>query len=362
MQTVTAWFEKNDLFYTFDLPISTTLADLISQISTAMQNSDSNFSFASAPSHLSFVSNEVLPLQVLEFGNRGLQRPQDQQIRLRRAAFNIPDPTISDLLTDRYRFAIPKLAIDGNNRFVLHFSELYSHHPVALPDVHIHSIVTRSHPLTGLITFDGDEVARLHTCLSAKFFHSFPLDRADNSYDPLHEPSSDSEDDTEEEAEVIRQVQASRRSQRLAQAHTSSRSVRFATEASIPTSTSTSTTTSTSTSDPTHRAPNATVNPLRPRRTFDLLESVPSKPWSTNWTPTPGRYSGTITSGELKVDQAYALAVKGNQNDGLHLSSLLLGAIADEYRQLLGDAAESGDFTEVLQPERSFAMWVQLIS
>ena len=123
MQTVLAWLEQNDLFYTFDLPLSTSVTDLIRQIATAMQNSSSSFSFASAPSHLSFVSNEVLPLQLLKFNNRGLPQPQDQQIRLRHAAFTIV-PTLSDLLTDHYCFTIPKLAIDGNSRFVLHFSEL----------------------------------------------------------------------------------------------------------------------------------------------------------------------------------------------------------------------------------------------
>ena len=71
-QTFLAWLEQNDLYYTFDLPISTPVADLIGQIATSMQNSSSNFSFVPTISHLPFVSNEVLPLQLLEFNNRGI--------------------------------------------------------------------------------------------------------------------------------------------------------------------------------------------------------------------------------------------------------------------------------------------------
>ena len=122
-QTILAWLEQNDLFYTFDLPLSTSVTDLIRQIAMVMQNSSSSFSFTSAPSYLSFISNEVLPLQLLEFNNRGLPQLQDQQIRLHCAAFTTY-PTLSDLPTDCYHFAIPKLVIDGNNRFVLHFSKL----------------------------------------------------------------------------------------------------------------------------------------------------------------------------------------------------------------------------------------------
>ena len=232
-----------------------------------------------------------------------------------------------------------------------------------------------------MTTFDGDEAAWLHTCLLAKTIFRFPWDRADNDYNPFHEPSSDEENISEEESEVIQQVQASRHLQRLGQAHASSCNVRFAattstststpmstststsTSSSTPTSTSTSTLTPTSTSAPAHRALNdVPVNPLQPSRTFDLLESVPSKPWSTNWTPTPGCYSGIITPQELKVEQVYMFAMEGSQDNGLHISSRSLGALADKFRELLSNAAEYADFTEVLQPERSFVMWVQLIS
>ena len=65
MQTFLAWLERNNLYYTFNLPISTSVANLIGQIATVMQNSSSYFSFVPTASCLSFASNEVLPLQLL---------------------------------------------------------------------------------------------------------------------------------------------------------------------------------------------------------------------------------------------------------------------------------------------------------
>ena len=286
---------------------------------------------------------------VLKFNNRGLPWPQDQQICLCHADF-ITDPILSDLLTDHSCFAIPKLAIDENNQFILHFSELYL-------TLLIHLIlvlkVTCLYPLTAMTTFNGEEDTHLHKCLLVKTFFRFPQDQADNNYNPLHEPSSDEDDDSEEEAEVIQQVQASHHSQHLAQVWGSSCNVHFASVAStstpafasgtsIPPTTSTSATAPTSaatsgstpilTATPTHRASHVPVNPSR---TFDLLKLVPSKPWSTNWSSTPGLYTGEITSMEPKIKQAYMLAVEGTSATGLHLSTSSLDALADQFQNSL---------------------------
>lgn len=45
------------------------------------------------------------------------------------------------------------------------------------------------------------------------------------------------------------------------------------------------------------------------------------------------------------------LAVEGTSATRLHLSAPSLDALADQFQNLLGDAAESGDFTEVMHPE-----------
>ena len=119
----TAWLEKIDLYYTFNLPPSTPVVNLIEQVASQMEASDSDFSFASTPHDRSFLRNETLPLQLLEFGNRGIPRSSDMQIRLRRAALPA-DTTINDLLTDRTRFAINRLAIEGS-RFLINLSKFF---------------------------------------------------------------------------------------------------------------------------------------------------------------------------------------------------------------------------------------------
>ena len=113
-----------DLYYTFNLPPSTPVVSLIEQVASRMENSNSTFSFASTPHDHSFLRNETLPLQLLEFANRGIPRPSDMQIRLRRVALPT-DTTINDLLTDRTRFAVNRLAIEGSNRFLINLGTFF---------------------------------------------------------------------------------------------------------------------------------------------------------------------------------------------------------------------------------------------
>ena len=114
------WLERHNLYYTLDLPLSTTVINLVEQIAAAMGNSDCHFTFMSSPNHHSFVQHETLPLQLLEFNNRGFPQPTDQHIWLCCAALPM-SMTINDLIFDHTWSAIPKLAISGSNRFVLHF-------------------------------------------------------------------------------------------------------------------------------------------------------------------------------------------------------------------------------------------------
>lgn len=178
------------------------------------------------------------------------------------------------------------------------------------------------------IAFDGNNAAQLHTCLLAKTFFRFPWDQASNNYHLLNELSSDKDDDSEEEAEVIWQVQALCCLQHIVQAQTSTCNVCLVASASTSASAPTST--------PTHQAPAAQFNCLRPGRTFDLLKSVPPKPWSTDWTPTLGCYAGMITTWQPKIEQTYMLAE--GENHGLHLSGPSLAALVDKFKENLGNA------------------------
>lgn len=106
------------LFYTFDLPPSTKIINLIKQIATVMESSDSNYLFASA--HCSITWHKTVPLLLLKFNNRGLPRSQDQQIWLCCAVFE-NEATITNLLCDCTQFTNPNLAINGNQWFVICF-------------------------------------------------------------------------------------------------------------------------------------------------------------------------------------------------------------------------------------------------
>ena len=68
-----------------------------------------------------FVHAETLPLQLLEIINRGVPRPSDGQIRLRRVAPNTTMNIVA-LTGNQLHYAIPSLAIEGNN-FVIHLSK-----------------------------------------------------------------------------------------------------------------------------------------------------------------------------------------------------------------------------------------------
>lgn len=55
------------------------------------------------------------------------------------------------------------------------------------------------------------------------------------------------------------------------------------------------------------------------------------------------------------------LAVSKDRSGGLHVSSQSLAALVEDFKEHIGGAAETGDFTEILHPKRLFAMCVQSI-
>ena len=166
-----------------------------------MGNSDCHFTFASSPNHHSFVQHETLPLQLLKFNNRGLPWPTDQHIQLRHAALPM-SVTINNLILNCTRFAIPKLAISGSNRFVLHFGMfsliLQSHRT----QYSLLLIFVQLYPFTAMTSFGDADTIQLHTCLLVKTYFKFTHDHADGSSGQVDEPSSD-DDNSNEETEVF---------------------------------------------------------------------------------------------------------------------------------------------------------------
>ena len=205
-----------------------------------------------------------------------------------------------------------------------------------------------------MTAFKSDDVAHLHTCSSTKTYFRFPRDHAGGDLDHINEPSSDEGDNTEEEPKVLHQVQSARRLHWPPQV--SSRADCFAPppspsspmrHTSIPTINSFSGST-----------PTAPTDPLRPGGSFASLSSLPPKIWDSVWVSSPGRYQGQLSSLQQRAEQAYRLAAGDDRGDGLHLTGRSIATLADEFKSLLGDAAERGDFTEILHPNRSFVMYV----
>ncbi|KAK7037157.1 hypothetical protein R3P38DRAFT_3311664 [Favolaschia claudopus] len=105
------------------------------------------------------------PLAPLYVVNRGVPRPSDNQIRLRRSPVQ-PTTTLGELAGNRVQFAVPGLCIvpyEGQNHLVLHF-------------------VMRQSELTASLSLSEDgQPARRHHCLSQRIYTMFPRDR-------VHEP------------------------------------------------------------------------------------------------------------------------------------------------------------------------------
>ena len=108
--------QELDLLYQYELPLSLSVTALIDRVTLAMQNSSSQYQFATAPRR---APTEHLTLLALL--NRGVARRSDTQIRLTPAALE-DDATLRFLATDRYRFAHEK-CIDRGNQFVIHFGQ-----------------------------------------------------------------------------------------------------------------------------------------------------------------------------------------------------------------------------------------------
>lgn len=107
-----------NLIYSYELPQSTTVTDLITRIIGDMESCPYSYQFTTIPSTSSLLVHEVHPLQPLEISNRGIPR-NDNQVRLRRG--NHAHQTLWNLTQNRY-FAVPALSVEGN-RFVIHFGE-----------------------------------------------------------------------------------------------------------------------------------------------------------------------------------------------------------------------------------------------
>jgi hypothetical protein len=317
--------ESYHLLYLYELPVGTRVTALIQRAVADMEASPFNYQFKLDTARLYF-SHETLQLQLLELVNRGLVR-NDGQIRLRRAAHR-EDQTISDLANDHNRFANPTLCIEGS-RLVVNASESLEIIPVMLlsPEVHSYVAVVRLYPVTVTASLSQhDANPRIHTCLSRKVYAKFGFD-SPNGFRETQNLSSDEEDDSDVPSSANHQ-----RSWRLRPDPTAG----------------------TSSTSNVSRQP-ATATSAVPQRSSSIstIASVPSAIWKERWVPRTGPYSGRVSLENIS-DDVYEAATSGLLAEELDVRAPDMAGLVAAFRNILADAAMSGDFTQVLSTERSF--------
>ncbi|KAJ3860473.1 hypothetical protein EV359DRAFT_49043 [Lentinula novae-zelandiae] len=173
-----------------NLPISTTVFDLLSDITTKLRE---RYNLRSVSSSIPLSPQEHLPLQLLGFSNHGRSNGSYGTSKLRLMPYE-RNMTIRDLLSSNSTFAIPRLVITRENHFQLH-------------------TIIRNYPLEANVnlaqTYLGmDDSIHPHRCLSKRLYIMFCHDSDANlnvaALDEEEiEESCDELNDSDDDDEVI---------------------------------------------------------------------------------------------------------------------------------------------------------------
>ena len=112
------FLEEYNLLFNYDLPLNTALVSLIDTVTADMQNSASQYQFASIPRQ---ATNQDLLL--LGLVNRGQGRGPTRQSHLKPWA-RIAEMTIMTLAQDHYNFSSPLCISTSNHRFVIYLGNI----------------------------------------------------------------------------------------------------------------------------------------------------------------------------------------------------------------------------------------------
>jgi hypothetical protein len=112
----TQFLEEYNLVFNYELPLETTLVSLIDRVTAEMQNSTSQYQFASIPRR---ATNRNLLL--LGLVNRGQGHGPARQSYLRPWPLDT-GTALMNLAQDRYNFSNP-LCISRENRFVIYLGK-----------------------------------------------------------------------------------------------------------------------------------------------------------------------------------------------------------------------------------------------
>lgn len=101
--------------------------------------------------------------------------------------------------------------------------------------------------------------------------------------------------------------------------------------------------------------PTPTIMPLQRGYSLSSLYSLPESIWRVPWVQSHGRYMGLFSLRTL-TDRVYEAATSGAPSEPLSLHGPNLKALVLDFKDLLRNAANDGDFTNILSPDRSFYM------
>ncbi|KAK7012389.1 hypothetical protein R3P38DRAFT_3279919 [Favolaschia claudopus] len=266
-----------------------------------------------SPSSTLLQAHENQALAPLYVVNRGVPRPSDNQIRLRRAPVRGTE-TLGEVAANRTQFAVPSLCIttfEGQNCLLLHF-------------------VMRQPTVTASFSLPGDhQTIRRHHCLSQRIYTMFPRDRVHEPYPHADGDSSCGEsdddddlglevdDDGDDEFENLRESPAPAQPTRVLRSITTGALGR--THAPLP---------------------SPTVPPVVP---------FPQALWSNEW----NRPSSEVQFTTMFSSHIYEAATSGTPPLSATYRGHSVDDVAEQFLAKVGHCVDGGDFTSVLLVDQS---------
>ncbi|KAJ7886334.1 hypothetical protein B0H13DRAFT_2666706 [Mycena leptocephala] len=303
------YLDANDLAYRYELPLTTPVNQLLETVVADMAASPSGYIFQAARrTNNAAVITTLQPLALISKG-----RVHNNQVRARVQPI-VADMTIGNLAADRNRFAGDVCIADG--RFIIRLAVM------AFPLISI------------------DDGGRRHTCIYNRIYSLFPRD-ADGMGPDLEDTSGgESSDDGEE---VARQLWPARATAAPAVRTTGSSTTRV-TRASASQALAT-------------REP--LLAPTRPVTPFVLFDAMPLPASIWNENSTFVTYSAGTYSQDRFLNAIFQTATSELRDlPVLRVRGRDLDSAADHFTSLLDAAGRRGDYTDLLVPERAFALTV----
>jgi len=84
--------------------------------------------------------------------------------------------------------------------------------------------------------------------------------------------------------------------------------------------------------------------------------ALPPAIWTTPWIAPPFRRYEDVFASDTLAQNIYEEASRDTIPEDLDIRSTDVVTVADMFKTLLGDAFETGDFTDILSPNRTLMM------